>query len=194
MKSLMRVRPSPAAAIGVVAIFVALTGTGVTAVSQRVPPGSIGPEHLRAGAVTSAKVRNGSLVLPDAAAGRLPAGLRGPSGPEGPRGATGERGARGDEGALLSPRVRSSGRSVPSGGTAENGNYDTRFVGRLCDEGEIAISGGTEFFVGDDHELWTGHLLPSRVQSGKPIGFVSRGGNDTGQEVTYVVHVLCIDG
>jgi hypothetical protein len=83
-------RPSPALIVASVALFVALSG-GAYAASQLV-----GTKQLKNGAVTSAKVRDGSLLAKDFKAGQLrrgKRGARGPKGDPGPVGPTGPAGA-----------------------------------------------------------------------------------------------------
>jgi hypothetical protein len=77
--------------ISVIALFVALGGTGYAAV--RLQANSVGAKQIRTkavraselapNAVTSRKVRNRSLRAVDFASGQLPAGPRGPEGPPG---------------------------------------------------------------------------------------------------------------
>jgi hypothetical protein len=81
-------RLSPATVLASIALFVALGGTSVAAVTA-LAPNSVGTAQIRNNAVVSTKVRNGSLRRVDFAANQLPAGLRGPAGPPGPTGATG---------------------------------------------------------------------------------------------------------
>jgi hypothetical protein len=50
--------------VALVALFVALSGTGY-AVSLNVPNSSVGTAQLKNNAVTSAKVKNGTLVKAD---------------------------------------------------------------------------------------------------------------------------------
>jgi hypothetical protein len=79
------------------ALLIALGGTGIAA-AQLVPRGSIGTPQLRNDAVTSAKVRDGSLQAGDVAEGQFPAGpagSKGEKGDKGDKGAPGERGPRG---------------------------------------------------------------------------------------------------
>ena len=76
-----------------IALFVALAGTSVAAVSQLVPRNSVGTPQLRNNAVVSAKVRNGSLLRADFRSGQIPAGPAGPAGPQGPAGPAGPAGA-----------------------------------------------------------------------------------------------------
>jgi hypothetical protein len=78
-------RPSPALVVALVALFVALGGTGVAAVHAVLPPASVGTAQLRNGAVNSLKVRDGSLGVADLA----PAARAALEGDPGPAGAPG---------------------------------------------------------------------------------------------------------
>ena len=88
------------------AVMIALGGTSYAATLAR---NSVGSAQIKAkavknsdlgdSAVTSGKVRNGSLGLQDFAAGQIPAGPRGLTGATGPAGATGPTGAPGATGA-----------------------------------------------------------------------------------------------
>jgi hypothetical protein len=73
--------PSPALVISVLALVVALGGTSYAAIV--LPANSVGKRQLKKNAVTSAKVKNGSLRAADFRAGQLPAGAPGPAGPQG---------------------------------------------------------------------------------------------------------------
>jgi hypothetical protein len=89
--------PSPALAVALLALFVALGGTGYAALS--LPKSSVGTKQLKKGAVkspdiaanavTGAKVKRGSLNRTDFRAGSLPRGPQGELGPAGPAGAAG---------------------------------------------------------------------------------------------------------
>lgn len=96
---LKRRRPSAGVAVGLTALVVALGGTahGADAVSaaRKLVQGS----DLATGAVTSSKVKDGSLLSRDFRPGQLPRGAQGDPGPVGPRGATGATGAAGATGA-----------------------------------------------------------------------------------------------
>jgi hypothetical protein len=89
-------RPSPALVISCIALVFALAGTGYATVLQ-VPRNSVGTPQLKNAAVTSAKVKNRSLLRVDFAAGQLPAGPAGPTGPIGPAGPAGPAGLSGLE-------------------------------------------------------------------------------------------------
>ena len=85
--------------IALLALFIALGGTSYAAVA--LPANSVGGKQIKKNAVTSAKVKNGSLRHADFAAGQLPAGVTGPAGPQGatgPPGPTGDKGEKGDRG------------------------------------------------------------------------------------------------
>src|SRR5512143_241131 len=97
-------RPSPAMGVALAALFVALGGTSVAAISY-LPENSVGTKQIQNDSVTRAKiahesitsvlVKDGSLTAGDFAAGQLPAGPRGPAGPAGPKGDKGDPGAIG---------------------------------------------------------------------------------------------------
>jgi hypothetical protein len=63
------------------ALFIALGGTSYAAIT--IPQHSVGSAQLRTNAVTSAKVKDHSLLSKDFKSGQLPAGPAGPQGPKG---------------------------------------------------------------------------------------------------------------
>ena len=101
--------PSPAVIIATAALVVALGGTSYAVVS--IPRNSVGTTQLKANAVTSPKIKDGSVAVADlapavramfgtagssgAAGATGPAGPTGATGPAGPTGATGATGASG---------------------------------------------------------------------------------------------------
>jgi hypothetical protein len=89
-------RPSPALVVSVIALTVALGGTSYAAIV--LPANSVGTKQIKKNAVTTAKVKNGTLRLADFGAGQVPAGATGATGAQGAAGATGPRGAKGDKG------------------------------------------------------------------------------------------------
>jgi hypothetical protein len=88
-------RPSPAMLVALLALFVALGGTGYAAL--KLPKDSVGSEQIKRNAVTSQKVKPGSLLANDFGASQR-AGLRGPAGPRGEQGRQGAQGIQGAEG------------------------------------------------------------------------------------------------
>lgn len=83
-----------------IAVFVALGGGAYAAV--KLPRNSVGTPQIKANAVNSAKVKNGSLRKGDFRAGQLPAGARGAQGQQGPQGTPGVDGAAGPPGPTAS--------------------------------------------------------------------------------------------
>jgi hypothetical protein len=89
-------RPSRAMAVALLALFVALGGTGYAVAN--LPANSVGTKQLkkkavtgkkiRGNAVTSPKVKDFSLLAEDFKAGELPAGAKGDRGDQGPPGPT----------------------------------------------------------------------------------------------------------
>jgi hypothetical protein len=90
MRAFWKHRPSPATVIACIALIVALGGTGYAAVT--LPANSVGTAQLKKNAVTSLKVKNGSLLSADFKTGQIPAGPAGPAGAAGPAGVAGPAG------------------------------------------------------------------------------------------------------
>ncbi len=138
MRRILSLRPSPAMVVAFIALLAAL---GTSAYAQlAIPRNSVGNAQLKRGAVTSSKVRNGSLLSRDFRPGQLPAGPQGPAGPAGPRGpegppgphgATGERGPAGPQGQAGATNV-----TVAVGQLAPNNSIAT------CPAGSRATGGG----------------------------------------------------
>jgi hypothetical protein len=91
--------------VALVALVLALAGTGYAAVT--LPKNSVGANQLRKSAVTSAKVKDGSLLSRDFKAGQIPAGAPGPKGDKGDKGDPGQSGSLPitDPGALIAAGV-----------------------------------------------------------------------------------------
>jgi hypothetical protein len=97
MAPLKRRLPSPALAVALLALFVALGGTGYAAValqknsvgSKQLRKGAVKNPKIAANAVTGAKVKQQSLSAGDFRIGSLPRGERGARGPQGPQGTAG---------------------------------------------------------------------------------------------------------
>ena len=110
-------RPSPALIVACIALMIALGGTGYAALA--LPANSVGPKQLKANAVTSGKVKDGSLLALDFKRGQLPAGPAGAAGSAGPAGAKGDKGDPG----LSAPEITHIDIPIPAhasvGGTVE---------------------------------------------------------------------------
>lgn len=196
--------------VACIALLVALSGTGIAAATQ-LARNSVGTPQLRNDAVTNPKIRNNSVTNPkirnnainsakvaarsllrsDFAPGQLPAGPTGPQGPAGPAGPAGAAGAAGPAGVIGAITVRTNSALV-LGGAAENGAYNSQRVTTLCLGTERAISAGTSW--SDDtagRELMTGELEPQLNPQNQVVGFLGVGLNDSGNDSTFTVHVLC---
>ena len=107
-EKLGRSRPRHATIVAYLALFVALGGTSIAAVS--LDRNSVKRKHIAKNAITSSKVKNGSLRARDFGARQLPRGERGlpgaagakgdpgSPGPVGPRGPEGQQGVQGTPG------------------------------------------------------------------------------------------------
>jgi hypothetical protein len=93
MRFIARHRPSPSMAVALLALSVALGGTGYAAI--KLPKNSVGSKQIKPNAVTGAKVKDASLFSNDFAPGQLPRGIQGPQGPQGLPGPKGDEGAPG---------------------------------------------------------------------------------------------------
>ena len=149
MKSRLKARLSFANVVAMLALFVALGGTGIAA--GVVPAGSVGTPQLKANAVTSGKVKNGTLKAADFAKGQLKAGPRGVTGPAGATGATGAIGPAGvvdtslfysklqaDARYLRGPLISVVATSDPVAASSFGGGTAT------CPAGYAAIAGGVD--------------------------------------------------
>jgi hypothetical protein len=88
---------TPSMAVALAALFVALSAGAYAAV--KLPKNSVGSTQIKRSAVSSAKVKDGSLKAIDFAAGQLPAGKDGAPGAAGAAGPAGAAGATGADGA-----------------------------------------------------------------------------------------------
>ncbi len=187
-------RPSPAMIVACIALGVALSGTGIAAVTAALPRNSVGTPQLKNNAVTAAKVRNGSLSKADFRSGQLPAGAPGSPGspgPAGPQGLKGDTGPAGAAGLVGDVTVHSASVSVPAFTSVTV--YANRSVQANCDSGEKGLGGGTNWDgEGDATQLVTVLSTPIYDSGAKKVtGWRARGGNDTSSAHTFTVFVLC---
>lgn len=170
--SLIKSRLSYANMVASLALFIALGGVSWAAVT--LPNGSVGNRQLKANAVSSEKIRDGSLLAGDFKRGQLPPGQRGLSGaqgipgPKGDPGANGQPGANGDPGAKGNPGAKGD----PGAPGATNVVVRTEVAdvngagGRalfqvLCAPGERAVGGGASF---------GNSLTAAQLQQSFPVG------------------------
>ena len=124
--------------VACLALLVALSGTGVAAVSALVPRNSVGTTELKNNAVTGLKVKDGSLAVKDFKAGQIPAGPAGPAGAAGATGAAGPAGSPGATKAIIKTQIF----VVPGGGGYASGQAV------VCPAGAVATGGGVTTAVG----------------------------------------------
>ena len=118
--------------LSITAVLVAVLGSTPVgeAALNALPRNSVGPIQLKNDAITSVKVRNGSLLAADFRAGQIPQGPQGLQGPQGPAGPAGPAGASGATG--LQPLFTTS----PIDSTS------TRTLTASCPSGKVALGGG----------------------------------------------------
>ncbi len=184
-------RVSPALIIACIALGIALGGTGFAAVTAALPVNSVGTPQLKNDAVTSAKIRNGTLVRSDFRSGQLPNGIPGSPGPAGPQGLKGDVGPAGAPGLVGDVTLHSASVTVPA--YTILGTYSNRAVTANCDAGEKGLGGGADWVGdGDATQLITVLSAPIYDATAKKItGWRARGGNDTNTSHQFTVYVLC---
>jgi hypothetical protein len=147
----VRISTGPAAlAVSVFTLMITLGGTSY-AVTQ-LAKGSVGNREVAANAITSDKVKNGSLTASDFKKGVLPAatlsiaiagpqgnsGAQGPAGAQGPKGEQGAKGDRGEQGLK-----GDQGPKGDAGGTGPQGPAGTASQwGLVNKDGAVIASGG----------------------------------------------------
>jgi hypothetical protein len=140
--SALRVRLTYANVMATVAVFVALGGSSYAAIalnknsvkSTHIAKGQVKGSDIGRNAVTSAKVKDLSLLAADFRPGQLPAGPKGDTGAQGQKGDTGATGQPGSPGLSGLQRVYVSGPSTDS-------NSPKNTVA-TCPAGKSAIGGG----------------------------------------------------
>ena len=135
-------RPSPSMVIACIALGVALSGTGIAA-TVALAPNSVGTLQIKANAVTTQKVKNGTLLRGDFKAGQVPRGPAGPpgaagaAGPAGPAGAAGPAGPSDAYSRFLNGPVAVPGRADDAGQPVDSAGREVRHLG----EGLAAATG-----------------------------------------------------
>ena len=173
----------------VVGVFGA-TPLGRAAAEMVVPKSSVGTKQLKKAAVTSLKVKDGSLLAADFKAGQLPAGPQGPkgdTGPSGPKGAQGPQGLQGAQGPAgpagpQGPVGISGYQQVFSVGTVYAGETAEKTV--TCPTGKKPLGGGVWT---DEPYVRTIYAFPNTALTGWSAQ-VQNSGQVAKQ---FSVHVIC---
>jgi hypothetical protein len=184
--------------VACLALLIALSGTGIAAVTAALPRNSVGPAQLQNNAVSGPKVKNGTLTRADFARGTLlrgangATGTQGPPGAQGPQGLKGDKGDKGDSGQIGDVTLHTATVSVPAHASA--GDWDNRSVQANCDSGEKGIAGGSNWEgEGDTTQLITVLSTPVYDSGAKKVtGWRARGGNDTASSHNFQVVVVCV--
>jgi hypothetical protein len=147
----LRSRLTYANVVASIALFVALGGSSYAAVqlsknsvkSKHIGSGQVRTGDIRGNAVTTSKIRNGTLELSDFNA-QVASDLRGAAGPQGPGGAQGPQGAGGEAGAA-GPSGSSVSRLHWAGTTTVGNNTQAPLLPPI-----------TRTHKGDTSQLYTG--------------------------------------
>jgi hypothetical protein len=175
MKRLLR-KTSPSMVVACLALAIALSGSAYAV--AKLPRNSVGTAQLKANAVNSSKVANGSLKKLDFAPGQLP---KGDPGDKGDKGDTGEKGDKGDTGDTGPPgpsaqRIDVSVNNGSQSDLAVVGNFTLRFVcsgdaaHRLFTLGVPAGSGGIQLSGIKSKSDTAASIVPFVAGAGLPSG------------------------
>jgi hypothetical protein len=160
----MRPKLTYANVVATLALFIALGGTSVAAMTlakNSVKSSNIGKEQVKASdiaksAVDSTKVKDASLLAGDFKSGQLPTGATGAKGPQGPKGLQGIPGLSGLE------RVYTTGVS--------NNSDSPKITVATCAPGKSVISGGYDISGGKEGVTPNGlaNILADVVEPSNP--------------------------
>ena len=167
--------PTIIAITALVVAVLAATPVGQAAGRLALGKNSVGTPQLKKSAVTSAKVKDHSLLAADFKAGQLPAGPQGPKGDPGPQGPRGIMGTVQRYAPLESVAANSSATSTA-----------------WCNAGEIATGGGgVTYDPGSNVYLVTSAPAPGAV-SGQPFGgWGVEVRNTSGSAHNFHAYVVC---
>ena len=184
-------RPSPSMAIALIALFVALGGTGYAAIN--LPRNSVAAKHIKKGAVRTSEVKNRSLRRTDFKRGQLPRGPRGERGERGPAGAAGLRYF-----ASLEPDGERRSGNATAGERPAAGKYNARFA-RDVSRCSAAVTPGwnaggepgggvpTTTYVAFPGYAWTPTMGLERAANSVAVEFRESGGAPTDSDFHLVV-------
>src|SRR4051812_46797303 len=169
--SWIRSRFTSAHVIAMLALMVALGGTGYAAL--KLPKNSVGSKQIKTGAVGSSEVKNRSLKAGDFKKGQIP---KGPKGSQGPQGLPGLPGTAGQNGA--------AGATGPTGPTGNFDSVTVQFtqapteladgaetsIDAFCPAGDQGVAGGARGDLTNSEEVNVGSSRPviSTADTGAP--------------------------
>jgi hypothetical protein len=150
----MRGRLTFASVTSLLAIFVALAGTGYAAITlpsnsvgaQQIKTNGVGGAEIRKNAVRSGEVKNGALRVVDFRAGTFPAG---PRGTQGVQGLQGERGTFSD----ITVQFEQAAADLADGASQ---SYNA-----FCPAGQIGLGGGFRGDLTDSEATNVGSSRPA---------------------------------
>jgi hypothetical protein len=194
MRSL-RARLTYANVMSSIAVFMVLGGSAYAAAT--LPKNSVGSRQIASNAVTSAKVKDGSLLSKDFKPGQLVAGAPGPAGAAGAKGDRGDTAAKGDAGA-----TGATGAAGAAGATTVRVRYvdivtddSSNGSGQAdCNPGERATGGGVAMIdgIGANVTYFQPGGAPTPTGQGvTPTGWTSSWYNTSGQTDTFRVYAIC---
>jgi hypothetical protein len=160
-------RPSPSMVVAFAALLVAMGGTGYAAVvlpansvgSKQVKNQAVNGRKIATNAVSSGKVKDGSLLGVDFKSGQIPPGPKGDTGATGATGATGTTGATGATGAEGAPGISGLQRRIVDGPSNSTSPKRTQAV---CPADHPAIGAGYRI-DGDSRHIVVDHLTTNGV-------------------------------
>ena len=197
MKGLFQ-SPRYADVAATLALVIALGGTSYAAI--KLPVNSVGSVQLKSGAVTSGKVKDRSLLAKDFKSGQLPRGAAGAKGDPGAPGTPGAAGSPGSPGSPGQPGgigpIGPTGPEGPaqfpelvyevSGEFTNLGTVATQNRGFVnCDQGMVAVGGGSFGFGGVGHAV--NGSRPLADHSGWEVWM----NNETGGNQIFHVYAIC---
>jgi hypothetical protein len=174
MLSRLRSRLTYANVVATLALFIALGGSSYAAL--QLPKGSVGGKQLRKNAVTTKKVKPGSLLLSDFNRSQraLLVGPQGPQGPQGPPGAIGAQGTQGIQGPFGEPGAAGATNVTVRrvDGTVGITANEFHTLTPQCEPGERATGGGPIVFGYPGDQVKIGWSIPTPTSQGAtPTGW-----------------------
>ena len=176
--------------VGYLALFIALGGVSYAAIT--LPINSVGSKQIKRGAVknsdlgksavTTGKVKNGSLLSIDFKPGQLVAGAPGATGAPGPKGDRGTNGTNGSPGVSGYQLVESAEIANPAG--------SQDFGSVPCPAGKSVLGGGV-YGSGDIDQSVNGSYPGDPDGVGSTNGWNGYMNNKSATDETFRVYAIC---